>query len=248
MRIIQITDLHLPAAGEDSAGIDSWKNLDLILKEAATYTPDLLVFTGDFCLNQSHAVIFQKFAERLNNLDMSMRFIPGNHDAPEHLQKFVIEKRGESNFYPREQRENYTFLYLNSSNAHLPEEEYEVLKKACAVDSRIPLLVFMHHPPVKIGVPHMDRKYAFAEAEKFKNAVSKAKRPVHIFCGHYHNQRTVFCENFIIHSSPSTSFQVEDRTEGYAVMGYEAGMRVIDLFHSELRTFIRYISSDSSMD
>lgn len=245
MRIIQITDLHLPSSHEDARGVDTWKNLDLILPLAESYQPDLLVFTGDICYDEPEQETYMRFSEHIKNIDVHMRFIAGNHDTAQAIKK-LIKSREETDYYPLETYENCEILYLESSDAHLSEDEYALLKKLAHERDRKPLIIFMHHPPCEIGVPHMDENHAFAEAEKFKKILSDSSRPIHIFCGHYHNGRSIFKKDFTVHCTPSLFFQIDEKQKEFKILTYNIALRVIDIEDAAITTYVRHLERPSA--
>lgn len=241
MRIIQITDLHLAASGEDAGGVDTWRNIDLVLEEITKLKSDLIVFTGDFCYDLPREETYVKLAERLKYISTPMRFIGGNHDTEEMV--FMLRQMlGQDKYQKAEQYPNGDFLYLNSIEARLPEHEYELLEEMCRVKPEKPLIIFTHYPPVKIGMPFMDRKHPFAEAERMQGILSQSSRPVKIFCGHYHNESSYLTEKYEIYCTPSTCYQMDDQGDEFVFMSYDAGYRVINLNPGSIRTTVRYIS------
>ncbi len=244
MRIIQISDMHLPTRDEDSRGVDTWKNLDLALDMAMSYNPDLIVFSGDICFADPATEIYESLEEKIADIDIPLRFIDGNHDS-QGLIKNMIARRGESAFYPAEKLKSCSLLYLNSGNAHLSTQEYDVLERFAGLRVNAPLLVFMHHPPIKIGVPMMDSRYPFAEAEKIQRVLRETERPVHIFCGHYHNERSVYTREYSIHCTPSLYMQIDERKEEFKVLTYDIGIRIIELEAGKMTTYVRYLHRPS---
>ncbi len=240
MRIIQISDMHLPAENEDARGIDTWKNLEDVMREAALRKPDLIVFTGDVCYDEPRESIYKKFAEKLEAIPFPLRFIAGNHDDPEMIVQ-LRQMRNEEKFYPKEEYDKATVLYLNSYNAQLPASEYDLLEKECFVETGKPLLIFTHYPPVKMGVPTMDSRYPFEESDKIVEILEKSRRQVHIFCGHYHNERILTANKFTIYCAPSTFFQIDEKSDDFQVMSTEVGYRIIDLGEKDIRIFTRYL-------
>lgn len=239
MRIVQITDLHLPAEDENARGVDTWKNLDRILSMTEEYSPDLVVFTGDICYDIPQNSIYDKFKSVIADLRWSLRFIAGNHDTQSAIDN-IIKERNEENIYPCEKTKSCDIIYLNSPNAVLDSKSYELLSAKSQRKTTSPLLIFIHHPPVKLGVPYMDEKHAFAEAEKIKETLKNSPRTPYIFCGHYHNERSLHRRDYNIYCTPSIYIQIDDKYKDFHPLTDDIALRVIDVNEEGIKTFVRY--------
>ena len=89
MKIIQITDLHIGEEGEDSHGVDVRQNFQDILKTIRHIGPDLIVLTGDLCLNSGNPRIYQWVRSHLDYLGIPYTAIGGNHDLSPQLAKSI---------------------------------------------------------------------------------------------------------------------------------------------------------------
>ncbi|HRJ15700.1 MAG TPA: hypothetical protein PLI34_11965, partial [Saprospiraceae bacterium] len=86
------------------------------------------------------------------------------------------------------------------------------------------------HPPLKAGVPFMDNHYPLQNPEVFLDVIAACpQHPIHVFCGHYHVEKTVHSGYLHVHITPSTFFQIDGFREDFGIDHYRPGMRVLDL-------------------
>ena len=80
LRIVQITDCHLPGdPDQEYRNIDSHANLRALVQKVATFAPDLLLATGDLSEDASPAS-YQAFQRYIDPLGVPLLTLPGNHD------------------------------------------------------------------------------------------------------------------------------------------------------------------------
>src|SRR5690625_7273492 len=79
-RIAQITDLHIGDENEYPFGIDLRTNLRRVMEDIEKMDVDLLVLTGDLCLDEPHMEHYHWIKSQLKNLDISYEVIGGYHD------------------------------------------------------------------------------------------------------------------------------------------------------------------------
>lgn len=232
MRIIQITDIHIGAEGEATRDVDVRGNFSAMLNLALDLQPDYLVFSGDLCYSTANAGNYRWIRAQIEALSLPYDIIPGNHDETSLMAKsfdrtHLLLPSGEMAF--ERSMAGCRFLFLDTSTATLSEAQTDWLAARLQhVDQR--QIIFMHHPPLKAGVPFMDNKYALQNPDTFLAVVAAHPQlPVHVFCGHYHVDKTVHAGHLHVHITPSTFFQIDGFREDFGIDHYRPGMRVIDL-------------------
>ena len=228
MKIIQLTDLHIGKEGEGGFGVDVRKNFLDILKTVRALAPDLIVLTGDLCFDTGDPHIYQWIKSHLDFIKIPYTAISGNHDQSSMLAKaFRIEHLmvGNELFYCR-QYGGQTVLFLETAVGEISREQLRWLENELShIDHNA--LIFMHHPPVISGVPHMDNNYALRNMEEVQEVLFNFPHHLNIFCGHYHVEKTLSVRNLSVHITPSTYFQIDWHTEGFKVDHFRIALREI---------------------
>jgi Icc protein len=106
-------------------------------------------------------------------------------------------------------------------------------------------MLFMHHPPLYCGVPHMDEKYAFRQIPLVQQYLRGLPFALHIFCGHYHVERDLRVANQHVYITPSTFFQIDAAIVEFGIDHSMPGYRIIELEENgSLHTYCLYVRQD----
>lgn len=200
MKIIQITDLHLPGPDDEEMeqGWRDWSDMRKVIDKAGA---DLVVNTGDVCRNEPQAGIYERYFEGLKSMSTPMIHLAGNHDALDMLEGYVDQKT-------QLKREGFELLFLDCEPDRMLSEHQFLLLDRLEKGQR-PLVIFMHYPPLYAGCPYMDTEHAFSDIEALLPALSQANRPIYLFCGHYHMARTLSSGALKVHITPSPYMNVD---------------------------------------
>lgn len=245
MRIIQITDQHVGAVGEQPYGVDVRNNLLRLCRHIKKLQPDHLVITGDLCLEDGNAEVYRWFRNHIGELAIPYEVLSGNHDNPCLLAKtFEVTEdlKGEELYYHRIWNEEQ-FLFLDTSPGTLSREQLEWTEEKLTGGAYRCRNIFMHHPPVEAGVPHMDKNHPLEAPfrEALARIFAKAAEPVHVFCGHYHHARTILVPYGTVFISPSSYVQINPYVQRFEPEHTAPGFRLIDLDGDQLRTSVHFI-------
>lgn len=245
MRVIQITDIHIGTEGEPTRDVDVRGNFLTMLDMAAQWQPDYLVFSGDLCYSTADAATYKWIREQIEQLSLPYDVIPGNHDETALLARMFDREHlllpdGAMAF--ERNMAGFSFLFLDTSVGVLSESQIEWLIPHLQKCVR-PQVIFMHHPPLKAGVPFMDNKYPLRQPEHFLEVVAtRTSQPVHVFCGHYHVEKTIHAGHLHVHITPSTFFQIDSWRKDFGIDHYRPGMRVIEMSENgALAHTVRYL-------
>lgn len=240
-----MTDVHIADTTETpKGGVDTRSNFLKIVQKIADEAHDLMVLTGDICLDVPKMSIYEWAYRQLNKyLDISkIDFIAGNHDQTNMMcAAFGLEKhlRNATYYYTRNVH-GYLFVFLDTSRGVVDEGQMGWLKNEIESSGAREIIIFMHHPPVYADVPYMDHNHAMKGRLLFQTELrSFTDRIFHIFCGHYHVDRTVAFDNLIVYITPSTYFQIDASVVAFRVDHLKTAYRVIDL--NEGRGLISYV-------
>jgi 3',5'-cyclic AMP phosphodiesterase CpdA len=198
MLIAQITDSHIVPPGTH------WKNEPRAdtagrLSRAVAFLnglqprPDVVLFTGD-AVERGDGASYQFFRELVRPLQMPLFVTPGNHDDREEMRKCFADQ----SYMPFRGRLNYSIeqfpVRLIGLDTHVEGEDYgkvceerlSWLEETLRKDPAKPSLLFMHHPPAKVGVKAFDANYACFVAPGFEELIRKSDSLLGIVAGHYH--------------------------------------------------------------
>src|SRR6266480_3705695 len=166
--IAQISDLHIKRPGERAYEmVDTAAALERCIAHLNRFRPRpaVVVITGDL-VDRGLEEEYRHLRRLLARLELPFAAIPGNHD---HRQRFrdafesqtFATRSGPANL--RRETGGLVLLLLDSS---VPGKDYGQLDSETLrwLDSQLaaapdrPALVFLHHPPFRTGIGHMDRQ------------------------------------------------------------------------------------------
>lgn len=197
MLIAQITDTHIVAKGEHWLGEPATKTSER-LQKAITFInqmnplPDVVLLTGDASDSGSQASYYH-LREILDELRPPLYIIPGNHDSREELRRSFENH----SYMPKEGFIQYRIndfplsligldtVIKGTDAGEICETRFAWLKKAMQADDK-PKLIFMHHPPVKIGYKVFDSINCAVPID-FERSLSSQNKLLGIVTGHYHH-------------------------------------------------------------
>lgn len=157
LRLLQLSDCHLqndPADGY--RGICPELNLQRIIHTAREWQPEALVLSGDLA-DQATDKAYQRLNDYIAELKLPVMAFPGNHDDFGLMQSTLTD----SVFTWQNPwlMGGWQLVWLDSNLAHQPEGELDQNKLAVldTIDPELPTLLFLHHQPVEVGTPWIDR-------------------------------------------------------------------------------------------
>ncbi len=242
MTIIQITDLHIDEEFEFPFDIDVRKNFLTILETLKNIQMDHLVLTGDLCYRDGDTAIYQWVKEQLDTAGFSYDIISGNHDDS----VMMAESFGLGHLL--QQKELYYTkmlgsrfgIFLDSSRGTHSEEQLRWLRRQLKnADGEV--IVFMHHPPLKVGVPYMDNNHALQDGKQVMEIFNQHEDKVFIFSGHYHVERTIAQGNVLLQITPSCFFQIDGSVEDFKVDHHRIAYRTIETNGKGINTALHYL-------
>ena len=243
MRIIQITDLHLSGPDDPEAEVDPWERWQTIAQALRNEKVDLLVNTGDICMNIPHKKIYQNFHHSLQSLDFPIIHLGGNHDDVPLMSE---QLEGTLSSWTIKEWEGFSCIFLNTASNSVLERDIQKLRGLTQKADK-PLLLFMHHPPLYAGCMHMDNNYPLQNIDEVWPILREANTSIEVFCGHYHIERTILSKNVQVHITPSPLFSIDPAfrkvRKSYQV---PAVYRWIRLQEGELSQGLSFIGGESA--
>jgi len=247
MRIAFITDLHIDVSFEFPFGIDTKKNFQRLLKATLKVNPDLLVLGGDVCYRAPEVEIYNWLVEEMASYPIPFECIAGNHDnstwLAQALKKEALLQKEE--FYFARKIDQHLSLYLDTQKGSISQEQFNWLSRQLYQHKK-EAMIFMHHPPVRFGVPYMDDTHAFDGGEQLMELLHKHEQPIQIFTGHYHLEKTMVVNNVSIFITPSCFFQLDGYRKEFKVDHHRVAFRVIDVEKGAVSTMVHYLAGSRS--
>ncbi len=191
LKLIHLTDLHITAPGGTIAGRDPIANLDRALNHALTRHADAaaLFVTGDLS-DWGDAADYRHLRERLDNLALPVHLGIGNHDDRAIFLEHFPHLGSDGFVQYRADLPGHIALMLDTWEAGTHAGSF-CEARAAWLDARLseaaaPVLLFMHHNPVPIGIGPMDRIMQ-QDADRLGRVLdAHPGRVRHIFHGHCH--------------------------------------------------------------
>ena len=249
MKLIQITDFHVTPSFERARGdVDTRSNFLEIINILANEAYDLICLSGDLCYEEPQLSIYEWIYEEIKGrIDLSkLRVISGNHDDPQMVRNVFHpgEVINDGELYYGESIDDQLILYLDTTKGCSSETQKNWLRHQLAHASSSMIVVFMHHPPVKAGVRHMDMRYALKDDQEFQEIFhSFPDKTFQIFCGHYHVDRIISIKNMTVHITPSCYVQIDPEPEYFRADHYVIGYRTIEINKDICTSFVTYVRS-----
>jgi Icc protein len=186
--IAQITDCHLPADPQQTyRGINPHKNLRTLLMKVRAMKPDLLLATGDLSEDGSRAS-YRALQEYFMPLGVPVLALPGNHDNAHLLAEMFpgspVDTIGVSEHGP------WQLIRLNSClpgkpEGRLSEKTLADLEDFLERHGQTPQLISLHHQPIAIGSPWID-KYRLLDAQALLQLLDRYAGVKAVVWGHVH--------------------------------------------------------------
>jgi 3',5'-cyclic-AMP phosphodiesterase len=194
VRIAQISDLHIKSPGALAYGrVDTAHALERCVAALNEFRPrpDLVVISGDLA-DTPTAEEYEHLKRLLAKLELPFVGIPGNHDSRE-LMRAAFPQNYALASGPLNQRlelGGLDLVLLDSSVAGKPHGDLDAatlqwLEAMLASAADRPALLFLHHPPFKTGIWHMDRQNLLNAAD-LAPIVRRHSRVQLIATGHVH--------------------------------------------------------------
>ena len=238
-RIAQLTDVHIGQAGEDTFGVDVRSNFKRVLAQALRDGADEVLITGDLAYRSGEPDIYAWIAEQLDAVSTPCWVLPGNHDDVAMMQEAFGKRMYARTVVVRDIGAR-RLIFVDSSAGSVDEAQRTAVAEYLSDVSASPL-VFLHHPPALLGVPYMDDGHALQNHEQVLDVLRGASTSVHVFCGHYHVERSLQVDSVSIFATPSTFFQIDPRHASFVVDHRMPAYRSITFDDLHLQTAVRWL-------
>jgi Icc protein len=215
MLIAQISDTHIVEKNThwlSEPATETHERLSRVITyiNELTRQPDLVLLTGDVT-DAGTEQAYAHLTELLKPLKPPCYLIPGNHDRREAFRKAFADQP----YLPKKGFLHYVIeefpirligldtLAEGYSYGEICEERFHWLERVLLTSQR-PTLIFMHHPPVKIGIKIFDQVRCVAPAG-FEQLIASQPHLIGIITGHYHHTCVSSFGGKICFLAPSTA-------------------------------------------
>jgi Icc protein len=211
LKIVQITDTHIQSQPNGCLGnINVDTSLTAVIDHIKQHhwPADLILATGDLVQDEG-APAYQRFRAFLEPLEIPVYCLPGNHDIPQALAAELATG------LVRHQRVvtagSWQFILLDSSlpdsaGGYLADSELVFLDDALASGREPNTMICLHHQPVPIGSPWMD-KMMVDNAGAFWTIVDRYPKVRSVIWGHIHQTFSSRRNDVQLFGTPSTCLQ-----------------------------------------
>ncbi|GAA0568975.1 phosphodiesterase [Craurococcus roseus] len=228
---LHFTDPHVPPPGGTVSGGDPAQGLAAALADAARrHGPGgaspaaFAVFTGDL-VRDGEPAAYARLRGMLGGLPWPVHLLLGNHDDRDAFSDaFPAEPLDDAGFVQKAlQTPAGLCLMLDTLAPGRLEGELCARRLAWLAarlaESAGPVLLFLHHPPLPVGIPFMDQ-IALRDADALWATLEPHRARVrHIFHGHLHRPIAGSWRGMPISSLRGTAFAVAlDQQPGEAVV------------------------------
>jgi 3',5'-cyclic AMP phosphodiesterase CpdA len=170
VHILHLTDLHLPPPGEKVHGTDTAPRLAAVLADIAARhgpgggmpAPDFAVITGDLTRDGEPAA-YARLREMLAGLPCPVHLMLGNHDDRAAFRAAFPEAPVDADGFVQQAVDSPAglCLMLDTLEQGRPEGRLCARRLAWLADQLAgsgerPVLLFLHHPPMPVGIAGMD--------------------------------------------------------------------------------------------
>lgn len=226
--IIQITDCHLSSDPEARlGGVDTKANLTCVLEHMARYfLPQSIILTGDLSHDTNPDTLTWLQAQCLQHFPGSNWFwLPGNHDDP----ALLAQQFDQLNPLLEWQQNGWQVGLLNSHSGR-PEGvllNSELARIEALAQQGLPVALFVHHHPVKLGC-FIDR-HMLADADPLLQLLTQYPTIKLLAHGHTHQESRLQHAQAAILGCPATSVQFQPTAPEFELAATKPGYRWLQL-------------------
>lgn len=237
IRILQLSDPHLLSDPDGRLrGVPVYRSFLQVLRhldrEAVRF--DRVILTGDLAHDEERET-YDLLRRTLDERASPWSVIPGNHDSRVFMRE-VFPKASDP------ARDFFGFSLevpgwkLVGLDSRLPGfvagrvggRQLDWLRRELKADPGIPMVLFIHHPPVRVGCPWMDR-IGLEDAADLSAVVTAAPQVRLVCCGHVHHEFRGRLGDATVLAAPSTAFQFLPEGENPDFDLEPPGARILEL-------------------
>jgi Icc protein len=258
LRFVHISDTHIcqdPDYTYKDGGIPlSMPGSKALVAQvnALPFTPDFVLHTGDVTYDPDEAA-YHTAREILGQIKFPTHYLTGNHDDPLALQRIMLNKQNpQAPFHYEFEVNGAQIICLDTQSAvkargiiepagWIDDGQLAWLEGLCSARDERPLIVALHHNPLKVGIPWFDDYMALQNGEALHAILLKAGARLRgVFFGHIHQNVDIYRDGILYISALSSWYQLhsypgQEKTK--VDVAAEPGFNVVTV--TGMQTFIR---------
>lgn len=221
LRILHLTDPHLFAdTGSELRGRITHDTLQHVLAHHldSSWPADLALVTGDVVQDDTREA-YENFCRLLSRLRLPVYCLPGNHDVRP-LMREVLAQNAFAYCETVDSR-SWRIVCIDSCETgiaagRVSPAEMQRLASLLRESPAEHVLVALHHPPLPVGTPWLD-KVGLLNGEEFLALASACARVRLVVFGHVHQAFNAQRGQLRVAGTPSTCRQFKAGSETFAV-------------------------------
>lgn len=233
--VAQITDTHLFAESNQGTmyGVQTNKSFLTVLDKLGQLKPqpDLLLLTGDISQDETPES-YQHLASLLSPLNIPTYWVAGNHDRLPIMEQVL----NSAPISPAKSWEmgGWHFFLLNTNvpgcvYGQVSPESLTWLESQLKMLGNQPVLIALHHPPVKINSEWMD-KISLHDSEPLLKIINHYPQIKIVISGHVHQEFETKINGVCYLTTPSTCIQFEPQNPEFSIDKKLPGLRLLTLY------------------
>ncbi len=217
---IHISDTHIgPTPGYANYGSFALPAAQRLVERLnqLPFKPDFVVHTGDITADP-HPAAYALARKTFSGLRMPIYCVRGNHDAASDIKEYMVMGPREDLNADSEhltyafETKGHRFLVLDTNGppdrqpqGYLSEEQLVLLRREVTTGTQ-PLVLFLHHPVLRMDSPWMDANMLIINRSEIHKALLLARDRLRgVFFGHIH-QSTQTLRDGILYVAAGSSF------------------------------------------
>jgi 3',5'-cyclic AMP phosphodiesterase CpdA len=193
MKVIQITDTHLAAPGEEIHDLDPSERLEACVADINAHHADaaMCIITGDLA-HGGKIEAYKELRRILSGLAIPVHFLIGNHDRRSVFLDVFPETPIDENGFVQSVIDCTAGRFILLDTVEDGEKggvfcarRGAWLERRLAETNGRPVYLFIHHPPFETGIPSLDR-IRLLDPAILRRVVTRHSNIRHIFFGHVH--------------------------------------------------------------
>lgn len=236
LKFIQITDCHLlNQRSELMQNINTYESLSKIIDHIGQkqITYDFLLVTGDISQDASKES-YDSFNSLIKKLNKPVYCLPGNHDDPTLLKNLF--KQSPDKAISVNLVQSHLLILLNShvkglESGEISENQLHQLGNILRTNQHRPVIIAIHHQPVNINSPWMD-KIGLGNSDELLALLENFPMIKMLLFGHVHQEIDKDHQHIKIMGTPSTCYQFKPQNQTMLTDSVAPGYRVIELLNN----------------
>lgn len=216
--VLQISDVHILAAGLLNDAVDTLDNLSRVIAQidAAGRVPDAVIFSGDLA-DKGEPQAYERFRAAAGpwvaRMGVPCVYLPGNHDARPAFRAHLLD--WEANEEPIDQviwADGLRIIALDSTvpgrtHGELRADQLTWLAAELAAPAPLGTLVVLHHPPIP-GPSHLLNRIALRDPLALADVV-RGTDVMMVLAGHAHYPSGGVLGGVPVWVSSATAYQMD---------------------------------------